>query len=133
MIRILLPVIAILTLVGCGHESLDEKIAREMSEYSLRQCPRRIDPYTILDSIVYRGDRKEMRHYYTVQDTLDNGDVYTDELCNEFRSKLLANIRNSVGMKTYKAHGVTFAYQYRSGRTKKVYLDIKFTSSDYRE
>lgn len=132
MIRLLLPAIAVLMLVCCRRESYDEKIAREMSEYSSRQCPRRIDPYTILDSIVYVDDCKELRHYYTVQDTLDNDEVYSDELCNEFRDKLLANIRNSVGMKTYKAHGVVFVYQYRSGKSQKVYLYLKFSSKDYK-
>ncbi|MBO4662350.1 MAG: hypothetical protein J5630_06585 [Bacteroidaceae bacterium] len=133
MVRLLLAAIAVLTLACCGRESYDEKTAREMSEYSQTQCPRRIDPYTILDSIVYRSDCRELCHFYTVQDTLDNEEVYSDELCNEFRDKLLTNIRNSVGMKTYKSHGVNFAYQYRSGRTGKVYLDIKFSSSDYKE
>lgn len=104
-----------------------------MSNYSKTQCPRRIDPYTVLDSIVYSVDSKELIHYYTVQDSLDNEDVYTDELCNEFRENLLTNIRNSIGLKTYKAHGITFAYQYQSVRSNRVYMDIKFSSSEYGE
>lgn len=131
--KLLLSVLIALIFVSCTHrESYDERISREMREYSQTQCPRRIDPYTILDSIVYRDSTKDLVHYYTVQDTLDNDEVYSEDVCKDFRDKLLNNIKNSVGMKRYKDHGVVFSYVYRSDKFNKIYLDIKFTKTDYR-
>ncbi len=131
-VKLLQYAIVTLILVSCmKRESYDDRTAREMQEYSQTQCPRRIDPYTILDSIVYNADSKELSHYYSVQDTLDNENVYTEDVCREFRNKLLSNIRNSIGMKTYKEHGVTFTYIYRSDKFNRIYLDIKFTKADY--
>ena len=44
------------TLLGvcaCHFESFDERCAREAREYTEKQCPRRMDQYTLMDSLTY--------------------------------------------------------------------------------
>ena len=41
---------SIIMLASC-HESLEERAAREVKEYTEKQCPAAIDEFTVIDSI----------------------------------------------------------------------------------
>ena len=42
---------ALLGFCACHFESFDERCAREAREYTEKQCPRRMDQYTLMDSL----------------------------------------------------------------------------------
>lgn len=116
---------------ACKKESVYEKIARDAKTFTEKNCPKKMDDYTIMDSTSYDFKTKSFIYYYTVSDKLDDTSLYTGELKNTFRNTVLTEIKHSIPMKGYKEAGLTFVYNYRSKSTQKVLLQLRFTPEDY--
>ncbi len=121
-----------LTFTGCRRENIDERIHREAKEFTEKNCPREMDPYTTIDSACYDMKNRIYSYNYTVQGLLDVDSIYTDELLNSFRETLLGQIKTSIQMKALKDQGVTFAYRYFSQESGKTLMNITFTKEDYK-
>lgn len=122
----------ILLLCGaCKRETKDEKFQREFQQYTQKECPKLVDPYTRLDSACYDIQSRTLSYHYTVQELLDNDTIYTEELASSFHEDILKGLKNSIQMKVYKDEGITFHYDYRSITTGKMLLELTFTKEDY--
>ena len=66
---------ALLGFCACHFESFDERCAREAREYTEKQCPRRMDQYTLMDSLTYDDHSRTLNYYYTLEGVLDNDTV----------------------------------------------------------
>ena len=58
---------ALLGFCACHFESFDERCAREAREYTEKQCPRRMDQYTLMDSLTYDDHSRTLNYYYTLE------------------------------------------------------------------
>ena len=120
-----------LLLGACSWESRDERFLREANKFTENQCPKEMDDYTIMDSVVFTPSTQTYAYYYTVKDVLDNDTLYTAELYDLFHDKVLGEIKSSITMKTMKEAGLNFLYAYRSKTSGKVLMQLEFSEKDY--
>ena len=126
---LLLP--ALWGLMAACQENFDERCAREAREYTEKQCPRRMDICTIMDSLTYDEATHTLNYYYTLEGELDTDSMMNKENCGKIEDLLRKNIINSVELKTYKENGINFSYCYHSKTTGKARLQVRFTPEDY--
>ena len=116
---------------ACKRETRDEKFQRDFQEFTLKECPKFVDPCTRLDSAHYDTESRTLSYFYTVQDLLDDDSLYTEDLIETFHDDILKGLKGSLQLKPYKDESITFRYAYRSISTGKVLLDLTFTPEDY--
>ncbi len=123
--------IALLGLVisGC-QESLEDRCAREASEYTRKNCPTRIDENTIIDSLTFERATHTVHYYYKLTGVADEERVFHEiDAVGELRKTL----KNSTSLKTYMDAGYRFAYTYHSAKNpQKLLFDVVFTEKDYK-
>lgn len=123
---------ALLAFCACRHfENFDERCAREAREYTERQCPRRMDQYTLMDSLTYDVRSRTLNYYYTLEGVLDNDTVMNAQACESLKNLLRKNVANSVELKSHKEEGISFSYCYYSKTSGKVRFRALFTPEDY--
>ena len=122
----------LLALTGCKRQTLEERIHEEAEKFTLKNCPKEVDKYTVMDSCVFSIPQRVYYYYYTVSGDLDVESLYTKELYDAFREDLLSSIKGSIPLKGCKDAGVSFCYQYHSKRSGKLLMEQKFTKKDYR-
>lgn len=127
---ILLAFTALAT-IACHFESFDERCERETREYTQKQCPRRLDEYTIMDSTVYDTPTHTITYYYTFEKEFDDANLFTEEIKDISREKLCKNVINSIELKAYKEKELNFRYLYHSQTTGKVLFEAVITPEDY--
>lgn len=120
-----------LGLASCNYENFDERCERESKEYTAKQCPRRMDEHTMMDSLVYDKSNRTLTYYYTVEGILDNDSVMTPDACNILEQNIKEAIVSSVDLKTHKDKGINFCYLYCSKSTGKVRAKCVVTKEDY--
>lgn len=130
-IRFFTPLLSVLLLASCGFENFDERCEREAQEYTQKQCPRRMDQYTMMDSLTYNKPTRTLTYYYTLEGVLDNDSVMTPDAGNILEANLKEAIINSVDLKTHKDKGINFCYCYHSKTTGKVRFTTTITQADY--
>ncbi len=123
---------ALLLLGSCNYETFEEKCAREAREYTEKQCPRRIDPYTVIDSMTFDAPERELTYYYTLEGELDDKELMSADLLTDFETSLCKALVTSVEMKTYKEHGLNFQYTYVSQSTGEVLATVRLTPDMYK-
>jgi hypothetical protein len=131
MKKSMLSILLISLLVGCRHETRDEKYQRQAREFTESSCPKPMDKYTVLDSLIYDIEGRVMTYYYSVSGILDSNSVYSSEFLAEFHSNLLDNIQHNAGLVDLKKHAVTFRYNYASSTSSKVYMSFTIGPSTY--
>ena len=133
MNRLPLILLALLfILAGCKRQSLEERIYKEATLFTLKNCPKDIDKFTTLDSCTFSIPKRTYYYNYTVKGNLDVDSLYTQELYDIFREQLLSDIKNSIQLKSCKDAGISFCYRYYSARSGKIQMLQKFTSKDYK-
>ncbi|MBQ7443995.1 MAG: hypothetical protein IJS59_09085 [Bacteroidaceae bacterium] len=130
--RLALLALALCTLAACS-ESFEERCRREAREFTLKQCPRRLDECTTLDSMVFTDSPCGFKYCYRASGQLDNDSVYADqESLDEFRDNLVQSIRADIGLRQCKDRGFTFTYIYSSASTGRLLMQHVITPDDYR-
>ena len=132
MMKQILSILALFLVMACNHESKDERISRQAREFTKTSCPKPMDEYTVLDSLVYVPDGKVMTYYYSVSDRMDTDSVYDSKMLDVFHTSLLSNIRQNTGLLELKEHSVTFKYVYSSSTNDKIYMSYIFAPCDYK-
>ena len=70
-------------------------------------------------------------YYYTVLGDLDNEELLTPDVVEDFRTRLLNNIRNDINLRRDKEEGFTFTYHYTSEKTGKPFIEASFGPEEY--
>ena len=122
----------LLLLAASCTESFVERRQREAKEFSERECPRMVDTYIRMDSMAFSEEPVGLVYYYTVLGELDNEELLTPDVVEDFRTRLLENIRNDINMRRDKEEGFTFTYRYTSEKTGKPFIEAAFGPEDYR-
>lgn len=132
MYRLLLLFFVLLSVcVGCHVESFEDRCAREASFFTARQCPRRVDAYTVMDSIAYVDSLYEVDYFYTLEGVLDDVAFLEDSVRGVLYDLLLSNVVNSVELKPHKERGMGFRYVYRSRSSGEVLFCCLIGVDDY--
>ncbi|MBP5523017.1 MAG: hypothetical protein J6X74_02205 [Bacteroidaceae bacterium] len=120
----------LLTLVSCQEKRLD-RFEREALDYTLRNCPHRLDPITTLDSVVFHNDGTlDYIYYYTV--SLDSQMIETfRKKSDDIAEITLRNVRNNIDLKAVKESGLNIIYLYRDSLTGKTIQTFRFTKEQY--
>lgn len=118
---------------ACDFEDFDKRSEREAKEFTEKQCPRKVDKFTTLDSMIYDIPTKTLEYYYTLSGDLDNDSIFTLGIWNDFQQMLLEDVTNSVELKRYKEHNVNFSYRYFSEKTRKLKYEAYFSQEDYKK
>ena len=125
-------ILLLLTLSGCKRQTIEERIHEEAEKFTLKNCPKEIDRFTVLDSCVFSIPKRTYYYNYTVKGDLDDESLYTKKLHDTFHEQLQSDIKNSIQLKECKDAGITFCYRYYSERSGKIMMTQKFTKKDYR-
>jgi len=116
-------------LASC-HESMEDKAAREMAEYTQKNCPVEVGKGVSLDSMYFNRDAKELCYCYTLSGANDT--TLTDDFKKQQREALINSVRNAPSLKAYKEAGLNFRYTYYSQKEKgKVLFDCLMGEKDY--
>ena len=84
-------------LVGCQHETVDDRAAREAADYTKQMCPTPIENFTRTDSLVFNRATRTLIYYCAFSDKMDD-------------EKMKAGIKNDIGLKTYLEAGIHVMY-----------------------
>lgn len=127
MKKFLLLAVISLGLSSC-QQSLEERCAEEAKKYTQKNCPAKIDEFTVMDSMTFDTPTHTLKYYYRLTGTADR-EVLEQE---RMRKALLDALKNSTSMKAYKDAGYNFEYSFRSEKAPEVVLfSAKFTEKDY--
>lgn len=129
MNRIILIAVAAAGLLASCSESLDDRAARELKEYTAKKCPVALGNGITLDSAVYEPPTRTLHYHYTVEGVADDPKILD---ATEARGLLLGELKNSTQLRTYKEAGFRFAYTYHSAKHPGVSLvDVAFGKGEY--
>lgn len=118
-------------LSACKKTSFEQRVEKEVTDFNQRDAGRRIDEYTIMDSMSFEAATLTLGYHYTLEGAADDSTLLTDDLQQRNRESLLNNVRSSIAMREYKERGCTFLYIYSSKRTGRVMMQEKISPKDY--
>ena len=123
--------LTLLSLTGCHKQlSFDERCKQEAREQTHKICPRSISEGILLDSITYDIKSHTLSYCYTMSGPFDNQQAI-DNGKAKFHEEMKDQVINSLELKEYKEHGITFRYVYFSSSKKNIILEEVFTKQDY--
>jgi hypothetical protein len=111
--------VVLLCLPAC-QESLEQRAMREAKQYTAKNCPMRVDDYTVMDSMTFMpaaeaNGTPTLCYWYTVDGEADRD--YTPDECNRVTEALKKEVANSTHLANYREAGYTFRYIYHSAST----------------
>ena len=126
-----LTIMASCCLLTACHERLEDRAAREATEYTQKNCPSPVRDNTRTDSLTFDKATKTLGYWYTLCGNADNAEGINqqkEQLINTLRT----GVRQSTQLKTYKEAGFNIRYVYHSEKNpQEVLLDVTFTEKDY--
>ncbi len=131
MKKLLIFIIPTLLLTSCGRKSIEEQMEESAKEFTEKQCPKAIDDFTTIDSTVFDVKTRTMNYYYTLKGNLDDKDIFTQSVIEDFKEKLLMQLRDDLGLKKEKEAKINFAYHYFSEKSGEAFMSITYTEKDY--
>ena len=117
---------ALLFITSC-QKSLEERAADDASEYTRRECPRKIADNILQDSMAFDKDTKTILYYYTLSGPLDNKQQLESRY-DEYNRKFAEGIKSTPALKVYVDAGFGFSYVYRSEKTDSILLQLNITN-----
>ncbi|MCM1313373.1 MAG: hypothetical protein NC206_08210 [Bacteroides sp.] len=128
----LLPVsIVVLYLLSACQESKMERFERETKDFTERNCQKKCDAITVLDSLVFHDDgTMDYKYYYSVELTSEEESLFMGQL-EKLRAECLDGIRNSVELKNVKAAGLNIVLSYHEKGSQKKLAEFRYGKEDY--
>lgn len=126
----------LLILTSC-QESKEKRYARELREYTERNCPQTITPEgtVVLDSLNFSHPQDTspgiVTYFYSVN-TDSTGVASLLAQREKLYASLLQAIKDNVDMKKMKDDRLTIRHIYRLAETGTTVLDFRFTAKDYK-
>ena len=115
-------------LAAC-QESLEDRCAREVKDYTSKNCPAKIDNNTTLDSLTFERETHTLHYYYKLTGFADQDGVLEKV---DAVDALKKELKNTTSLRVYKENKYRFAYTYHSEKNPgKVVLEVVFTDKDY--
>ena len=123
-------VLCSLCLASCQEKRLN-RFEREAREFTMRNCPKQIDPVTTLDSLVFHNDGSlTYSYYYNV--------VLTEEQLQNFKSQItdieertLRALRANIDLRPIKDAGLIIEYIYLDAADGHQIAKLRYTKDQY--
>ena len=117
---------------SCTQDKFDINCQKEARGFTERQCPRKVDEITTIDSMVYHIDTRTLTYYYTLDSTLNLKEMDNCIALGLFHDLLHENLKNNISLKKHKEHKVNFEYIYYLQGKDSVVVHEVFTEKDYK-
>ncbi len=122
-------VLSLFALCSC-HESIEERAARETSEFTRKNCPAPVSEGVINDSVVFEKSTQTVSYFYSLTGRLDTTLINADKMHAELKKV----VQDSPSLRAYKDAGFNFSYIYHSTKNKgKVLAEITIRPEDYKK
>ena len=131
MKKIFLYIIPALLLSSCGRKTIEEQLADAAIEFTEKQCPKAIDDFTTIDSMTFDMPSRTIHYYYTLKGDLDDKEIFTSSVVEDFQEKVLLQLRGDLGLKKEKEAKINFGYHYFSEQKGEEFMSFLFTEEDY--
>ena len=130
MRKYLMIAVALLLLSGC-QESLEDRAAREVVEYTQKYCPQKLNDFTTLDSLTFDKATLTFTQYLTLSGNADNAER-AREMNVQIKEEMVQAVITDTSQKRYKDEGYSFRFVARSQKDKNVILyQTTITKEDY--
>lgn len=103
-------------------KSWEERCTEEAQRITETTCPRQMPYDIIMDSMTYDAQLNRFHYYYRVTGERDKPEIFISGK-EEMLDLLKQQYDNSIELKKYKDHGMSFRCIYYSGSTGQKYLD----------
>lgn len=131
MKKILLLLTVCAAFAACGHESIDDRAAREAKEFTRKNCPTPPINNTRTDSMTFDRDTRTLTYYMSLTGVADNAEAINANR-EQMHQALLNALVNATNLKAYKDASISFRYVYRSDSNPGTVLyDALFTKKEY--
>lgn len=130
-IALLCGVAVLLSATGCRRATRDDALLREAQTFTRNECPKRIDRFTMMDSMTYAPESRTMTYSYTIDGDLDHAELYTASFLEEFRSNMVRDVKNSIALRRMKEERLTFVYRYVSKSTGQEHVSVSIGAEEY--
>lgn len=131
MKKTLIIITAALALTAC-QESLEDRAARELHDYTAKNCPTPVVDDMNVDSATFEPQTRTIRYYFKLFGKSDNA-VVVKKVSKKIREKILEQLKSNTKLKAYKDDGFNFRYTYRSAsKPTETLFDVNFTQKDYK-
>ena len=118
-------------MVGC-QESLEDRAAREVDEYTQKFCPVKVNDNTFLDSMTFDKKTHTLVNHFSIM-TDSTSAQRAVEKADMIKSQLIEEVRNDTSKKRFKEEGYSFRFVARSYEDKSVILyDNTIGPEDYK-
>lgn len=113
---------------GISQQSSYETQLHLLSEEINKDCPIQVDQQTRLDNTEIVG-KNEFRYHYTLTN-LVKGNFDETDLKKYLTEQILANLRESEGMKVFRDHSTRLSYHYKD-RNGEYLFELNFGAGEY--
>lgn len=128
--QITLASLLLLTVTSCQEKKLD-RLSRMAKDHTERNCPRRIDEVTTLDSIVFSPAKSmDYRYCYSLTLTDEQRTSFLD-MKDDIRDGTLKDVRNSIEQRSIKESRLNISYEYYDASTHKLLATFTYTPEEY--
>lgn len=119
-------VFAIFSSCGRSNDDFVKKVALEAN----KECPKRIDELTIMDSIVARPGNK-LIYYYTITGDIPKS-ITKETFSNNMKNVLINTINSNILIKPLTMKNVIFIHHYND-KEGKFFSEVEITPEDYKK
>ena len=120
---------AAILLTAC-QESLEDRAAREASEFTRKNCPVRISDVITIDILVFDKSTLTLRYCMTANGVADTTALSKTTL----RQDMVKALKGNPQIRPYKEAGYKFRYSFFSAKHKgQILYDITISKKDYKE
>ncbi len=121
----------LLLLLASCQESLEDRAAREVVEYTRKACPQKLNDFTILDSLTFDKSTHTFTQHLTLTGNADNVER-AQQMNSQLKDDLVMGVKSDTSQKRYKDEGYNFRFIARSQSNKDVILyQATVTKEDY--
>ena len=118
-------------MVGC-QESLEDRAAREVDEYTQKYCPVQVSDNTFLDSMTFDKQTHTLVNHFSIK-TDSTSQQRAIEKADMIKTQLTEDVRNDMSKKRFKEEGYSFRFVARSYEDKSLILyDTTIGPEDYK-
>ena len=122
-------VLSLFALCSC-HESIEERAARETSEFTRKNCPAPVSEGVINDSVVFEKSTQTVSYFYSLTGKLDTTVINTYQMHGELKKA----VQDSPSLRASTDAGFNFSDIYHFIKNKgKVLAEITIRPEDYKK
>ncbi len=125
---LLLSIVTVAFFSSCKESN--QKILDQIAIEANKQCPKAMDDFTIMDSIVSKPGN-QLHYYYTIAVDSIPEDIDKNTYTLEAKQLILNNLKNNVAIKPLITRNIIFVHRYNDKRGN-LFIQVNITPEDYK-